>query len=104
MCGDNSGGGRRALFQFGFGDGILNFAVYLIIQALVGGEFAGTGTFAEAVNLSLVIILSVVIFGGLCRTAGCFRHSGGDAGRPLSIARPDGPGDRYYLSGTLQKL
>ncbi len=36
--------------------------------------------FSEAVNLHpLVIILSVVIFGGLWGFLGCFRHSIGDA-------------------------
>ncbi|MQK40946.1 AI-2E family transporter, partial [Escherichia coli] len=54
-----------ALFQFGAGTEFWScFAVYLIIQALDGNLLVPV-LFSEAVNLHpLVIILSVVIFGG----------------------------------------
>lgn len=55
-----------ALFQFGLGTEFWScFAVYLIIQGLDGNLLVPV-LFSEAVNLHpLVIILSVVIFGGL---------------------------------------
>ncbi len=69
-----------ALFQFGLGTEFWScFAVYLIIQALDGNLLVPV-LFSEAVNLHpLVIILSVVIFGGLWGFWGVFRHSIGDA-------------------------
>ena len=62
-----------ALFQFGAGTEFWScFAVYLIIQALDGNLLVPV-LFSEAVNLHpLVIILSVVIFGGLWGFWGVF--------------------------------
>ena len=62
-----------ALFQFGLGTEFWScFAVYLIIQALDGNLLVPV-LFSEAVNLHpLVIILSVVIFGGLWGFWGVF--------------------------------
>ena len=62
-----------ALFQFGMGTEFWScFAVYLIIQALDGNLLVPV-LFSEAVNLHpLVIILSVVIFGGLWGFWGVF--------------------------------
>ena len=62
-----------ALFQFGLGTEFWTlFAVYLIIQALDGNLLVPV-LFSEAVNLHpLVIILSVVIFGGLWGFWGVF--------------------------------
>lgn len=62
-----------ALFQFGYGTEFWTlFAVYLIIQALDGNVLVPV-LFSEAVNLHpLVIILSVVIFGGLWGFWGVF--------------------------------
>ena len=62
-----------ALFQFGLGTEFWSlFAVYLIIQALDGNVLVPV-LFSEAVNLHpLVIILSVVIFGGLWGFWGVF--------------------------------
>ncbi len=62
-----------ALFQFGAGPEFWTcFAVYLIIQALDGNLLVPV-LFSEAVNLHpLVIILSVVIFGGLWGFWGVF--------------------------------
>ena len=61
------------LFQFGMGTEFWScFAVYLIIQALDGNLLVPV-LFSEAVNLHpLVIILSVVIFGGLWGFWGVF--------------------------------
>jgi putative permease len=72
VCGDHSGGGV-ALFQFGAGTEFWSlFAVYLIIQGLDGNLLVPV-LFSEAVNLHpLVIILSVVIFGGLWGFWGVF--------------------------------
>ncbi len=71
-----------ALFQFGAGTEFWScFAVYLIIQALDGNLLVPV-LFSEAVNLHpLVIILSVVIFGGLWgfSLGRILRHSIGDA-------------------------
>ncbi len=69
-----------ALFQFGLGTEFWScFAVYLIIQGLDGNLLVPV-LFSEAVNLHpLVIILSVVIFGGLWGFWGILRHSAGDA-------------------------
>ena len=65
--------GGVALFQFGLGTEFWScFAVYLIIQALDGNLLVPV-LFSEAVNLHpLVIILSVVIFGGLWGFWGVF--------------------------------
>ncbi|BBV64917.1 AI-2E family transporter [Kluyvera ascorbata] len=62
-----------ALFQFGLGTEFWSlFAVYLIIQGLDGNLLVPV-LFSEAVNLHpLVIILSVVIFGGLWGFWGVF--------------------------------
>ncbi|CBA32761.1 AI-2E family transporter [Cronobacter turicensis] len=62
-----------ALFQFGMGTEFWScFAVYLIIQGLDGNVLVPV-LFSEAVNLHpLVIILSVVIFGGLWGFWGIF--------------------------------
>ncbi|WP_054179446.1 AI-2E family transporter [Trabulsiella odontotermitis] len=62
-----------ALFQFGLSTEFWSvFAVYLIIQALDGNLLVPV-LFSEAVNLHpLVIILSVVIFGGLWGFWGVF--------------------------------
>lgn len=62
-----------ALFQFGAGTEFWSlFAVYLIIQGLDGNLLVPV-LFSEAVNLHpLVIILSVVIFGGLWGFWGVF--------------------------------
>ncbi|EOC1303584.1 AI-2E family transporter [Cronobacter dublinensis] len=62
-----------ALFQFGMGTEFWScFAVYLIIQGLDGNVLVPV-LFSEAVNLHLlVIILSVVIFGGLWGFWGVF--------------------------------
>lgn len=62
-----------ALFQFGHGPEFWTlFAVYLIIQALDGNVLVPI-LFSEAVNLHpLVIILSVVIFGGFWGFWGVF--------------------------------
>ncbi|SMG60027.1 AI-2E family transporter [Cedecea sp. NFIX57] len=62
-----------ALFQFGLGTEFWTlFGVYLIIQALDGNLLVPV-LFSEAVNLHpLVIILSVVIFGGLWGFWGVF--------------------------------
>ena len=62
-----------ALFQFGLSTEFWSlFAVYLIIQALDGNVLVPV-LFSEAVNLHpLVIILSVVIFGGLWGFWGVF--------------------------------
>ena len=62
-----------ALFQFGLGTEFWSlFAVYLIVQALDGNVLVPV-LFSEAVNLHpLVIILSVVIFGGLWGFWGVF--------------------------------
>ncbi|WP_336292496.1 AI-2E family transporter [Cronobacter dublinensis] len=62
-----------ALFQFGVGTEFWScFAVYLIIQGLDGNVLVPV-LFSEAVNLHpLVIILSVVIFGGLWGFWGVF--------------------------------
>ena len=62
-----------ALFQFGAGPEFWSlFAVYLIIQGLDGNLLVPV-LFSEAVNLHpLVIILSVVIFGGLWGFWGVF--------------------------------
>ena len=62
-----------ALFQFGAGTEFWSlFAVYLIIQWLDGNLLVPV-LFSEAVNLHpLVIILSVVIFGGLWGFWGVF--------------------------------
>lgn len=62
-----------ALFQFGLGPEFWTlFGVYLIIQALDGNLLVPV-LFSEAVNLHpLVIILSVVIFGGLWGFWGVF--------------------------------
>lgn len=62
-----------ALFQFGMGTEFWScFAVYLIIQGLDGNLLVPV-LFSEAVNLHpLVIILSVVIFGGLWGFWGVF--------------------------------
>ncbi|MEI9693506.1 AI-2E family transporter [Atlantibacter hermannii] len=62
-----------ALFQFGMGTEFWScFAVYLIIQARDGNLLVPV-LFSEAVNLHpLVIILSVVIFGGLWGFWGVF--------------------------------
>ena len=72
VCGDHSGCGV-ALFQFGLGTEFWScFAVYLIIQGLDGNLLVPV-LFSEAVNLHpLVIILSVVIFGGLWGFWGVF--------------------------------
>lgn len=72
ICGDHSVVGV-ALFQFGAGTEFWScFAVYLIIQALDGNLLVPV-LFSEAVNLHpLVIILSVVIFGGLWGFWGVF--------------------------------
>ncbi|EPR9079615.1 AI-2E family transporter [Cronobacter dublinensis] len=62
-----------ALFQFGMGTEFWScFAIYLIIQGLDGNVLVPV-LFSEAVNLHpLVIILSVVIFGGLWGFWGVF--------------------------------
>ena len=62
-----------ALFQFGAGTEFWScFAVYLIIQGLDGNLLVPV-LFSEAVNLHpLVIILSVIIFGGLWGFWGVF--------------------------------
>ncbi|KNC88901.1 AI-2E family transporter [Trabulsiella odontotermitis] len=62
-----------ALFQFGLSTEFWSvFAVYLVIQALDGNLLVPV-LFSEAVNLHpLVIILSVVIFGGLWGFWGVF--------------------------------
>ncbi|BDH44957.1 AI-2E family transporter [Salmonella enterica subsp. enterica serovar Choleraesuis] len=62
-----------ALFQFGLGTEFWScFVVYLVIQALDGNLLVPV-LFSEAVNLHpLVIILSVVIFGGLWGVWGVF--------------------------------
>lgn len=62
-----------ALFQFGMGTEFWScFAVYLIIQGLDGNVLVPV-LFSEAVNLHpLVIILSVVFFGGLWGFWGIF--------------------------------
>jgi len=62
-----------ALFQFGMGTEFWScFAAYLIIQGLDGNVLVPV-LFSEAVNLHpLVIILSVVIFGGLWGFWGVF--------------------------------
>ncbi|ALB63656.1 Putative permease PerM (= YfgO) [Cronobacter condimenti 1330] len=62
-----------ALFQFGMGTEFWScFIVYLVIQALDGNVLVPV-LFSEAVNLHpLVIILSVVIFGGLWGFWGVF--------------------------------
>mgnify|MGYP001127647543 CR=1 FL=1 len=62
-----------ALFQFGAGTEFWScFAVYLIIQGLDGNLLVPL-LFSEAVNLHpLVIILSVIIFGGLWGFWGVF--------------------------------
>lgn len=72
ICGDHSGGWRGAIPVWCW-HGILScFAVYLIIQALDGNLLVPV-LFSEAVNLHpLVIILSVVIFGGLWGFWGVF--------------------------------
>ncbi len=82
------------------GDGILElFAIYPDYSG-AGWQFAGTGTFLQAVNLHpLVIILSVVIFSAVCGVSGVFFAI------PLATlvkavvhARPDGQGDESTSS------
>ena len=62
-----------ALFQFGAGTEFWTcFIIYLVIQALDGNLLVPV-LFSEAVNLHpLVIILSVIIFGGLWGFWGVF--------------------------------
>ncbi|MFR4488025.1 MAG: AI-2E family transporter [Escherichia coli] len=71
ICGDHSGGWRGAIPVW-CRHGPSCFAVYLIIQALDGNLLVPV-LFSEAVNPHpLVIILSVVIFGGLWGFWGVF--------------------------------
>lgn len=72
ICGDHSGGWRGAIPVWCRHRFWSCFAVYLIIQALDGNLLVPV-LFSEAVNLHpLVIILSVVIFGGLWGFWGVF--------------------------------
>lgn len=70
-----------ALFQWGVGADFWTLIVaYLVVQGLDGNLLVPI-LFSEAVNLHpLVIILSVIVFGGMWGFWGCFRHSAGDAG------------------------
>ena len=62
-----------ALFQFGAGYGILELLRGVSDYSGAGRQPASTGVVLEAVNLHpLVIILSVVIFGGLWGFWGVF--------------------------------
>lgn len=80
LCGDNSGGGRRAVSVWP-GDGILELFCRLSDYSGAGWQFAGTGTFLRSgefasagdYSVSGDFRRSVGILGGV------FRHSIGDA-------------------------
>ncbi|UIV25750.1 AI-2E family transporter [Escherichia coli] len=74
ICGDHSGGWRGRYSSLAPGTEFWScFAVYLIIQSGLDGNLLVPVLFSEAVNLHpLVIILSVVIFGGLWGFWGVF--------------------------------